>query len=111
MSSAACKRPRNVFQATANLKLSSTSCGPKVSRTKESGEVGNCDLLPNRKFLSRVLETKKGLETPGPDNYMQDDKAVKLTRYDNVHLGTGKKTTLKDINLTPGPGHYLRTDE
>ena len=58
-----------------------------------------------------LIETKQGLETPGPDNYNENDKATKLTRYDNIHLGTGVKTTLKDINLTPGPGHYLRTDE
>ena len=26
-------------------------------------------------------------------------------------MGSDRKTTLKDINLTPGPGHYLRVDE
>ena len=26
-------------------------------------------------------------------------------------MGTDIKTTLKDIGLTPGPGHYQRTDE
>ena len=26
-------------------------------------------------------------------------------------MGTDKKTILKDINLTPGPGHYIRVDE
>ena len=26
-------------------------------------------------------------------------------------MGTDKKTTLKEINLTPGPGHYIRVDE
>jgi len=34
-----------------------------------------------------------------------------MTRFNNVHLGTDKKVTLKDINLTPGPGDYLRVDE
>ena len=50
-------------------------------------------------------------ETPAPNQYKQDDKATKRLRYDNIHLGTDRKTTLKDINLTPGPGHYLRVDE
>ena len=34
-----------------------------------------------------------------------------MTRFNDVHLGTGKKTTLKDIPLSPGPGQYLRVDE
>ena len=36
---------------------------------------------------------------------------MKPQRFNNVHLGTDRKTTLKDIPLTPGPGHYIRVDE
>ena len=56
-------------------------------------------------------ETKKAKAIPGPDNYKQDDMATKQSRFNNIHLGTDKKVTAKDIKLTPGPGHYSRTDE
>ena len=49
--------------------------------------------------------------TPAPDSYKQDDAATKQTRFNNIHLGTDKKVTAKDVPLTPGPGHYLRVDE
>ena len=53
-----------------------------------------------------ILEIKRGQDTPAPDSYKQDDKATKQSRFNNIHMGTDKKSTLKDINLTPGPGHY-----
>lgn len=49
--------------------------------------------------------------TPAPDSYKQGDQATKQTRFDNIHMGTDKKVTAKDIPLTPGPGQYLRVDE
>lgn len=61
--------------------------------------------------VSIILETKKAKVTPAPDSYKQEDHATKLARFDNIHLGTDKKTTAKDIKLTPGPGHYQRVDE
>ena len=42
---------------------------------------------------------------------MEENKATKMSRYDNIHLGTDVKSTAKDIKLTPGPGHYYRVDE
>ena len=53
---------------------------------------------------------KKAEETPAPDQYKQDDKATKLRRFKDVHLGTDKKGIMKDQKLTPGPGHYHRVD-
>lgn len=49
--------------------------------------------------------------TPAPDSYKQGDQATKPSRFNNIHLGTDKKVTAKDVPLTPGPGHYLRVDE
>ena len=60
--------------------------------------------------LIYFVEMKRGEETPAPCSYKQDDLAVKPRRFDNIHLGTDKKVTQKDINLTPGPGHYYKTD-
>ena len=55
---------------------------------------------------------KQGEVTPAPDSYNQETcKHAKLARFDNIHLGTDKKTTAKDVALTPGPGHYWRVDE
>ena len=45
--------------------------------------------------------------TPAPTSYDQDDSAIKLQRYNNIHLGTDVKVTAKNIKLTPGPGHYI----
>ena len=58
------------------------------------------------------LEIRKGKATPAPASYNQEtSKAAKPARFDNIHLGTDKKITQKDIKLTPGPGHYIRVDE
>ena len=62
-------------------------------------------------FSLLFTETKTGKETPAPTSYKQDDTGVKPQRFNNIHLGTDKKVTMKDIKLTPGPGHYLRVDE
>ena len=35
---------------------------------------------------------------------------MKPARYNNIHLGTDVKCTAKDVELTPGPGHYGRFD-
>ena len=57
-------------------------------------------------------EMKRGEVTPAPNSYNQDtSKQSKVARFDNIHMGTDIKTTAKDIKLTPGPGHYMRTDE
>ena len=55
---------------------------------------------------------KRGEVTPAPTSYNQETcKHAKPVRFDNIHLGTDKKTTAKDVPLTPGPGHYWRVDE
>ena len=54
---------------------------------------------------------KRGQETPAPNQYKEGDQAIKMSRFKNIHMGTDVKSTLKDIALTPGPGHYLRVDE
>ena len=58
-----------------------------------------------------IAETKRAEDTPAPNQYKHSDKAVKPSRYKNIHLGTDKKVTLKEINFSPGPGQYERLDE
>lgn len=90
---------RNVTLPSARRKLDSSPFGKKVSHK----------LLTN--FLCEYVEVKKSEVTPAPDSYKQEDMATKPQRFNNIHLGTDKKVTAKDIPLTPGPGHYLRVDE
>ena len=100
----ACVPLKSNSPATPNLKDHSLNYGPKVSLKPLS-------TLDFDYLTVSILETKKAKATPAPNNYKQEDHATKLARFDNIHLGTDKKTTAKDIKLTPGPGHYQRVDE
>ena len=92
--------PRNELLASVSLRLSSSLFGMQVSKA-----------LVYLTLSFYWIESKRGEETPAPTSYKQDDKAVRPLRYDNIHMGTDLKTTVKEINLTPGPGHYIRVDE
>ena len=52
------------------------------------------------------LEIQKSSDIPAPDNYNQDDKFIRPSRFQGVGLGYDKKYILKEIKKAPGPGDY-----
>ena len=50
------------------------------------------------------------MSTPAPCSYNQSDHGIKPARFTKIHLGTDVKVTAKEVELTPGPGHYVRTE-
>jgi hypothetical protein len=83
---------------------------PVVTQTKKvvpTFSVGNA-----KQFTLWDDETKKGVNTPGPVSYDQNDKIIKMNKHQGTRaMGFDVKSNAKRIKITPGPADYMLTNE
>lgn len=78
---------------------------PVVKHTKKS--VPKVKVGTAKQFVLWEDENKRGMATPGPVSYDQQDQIMQRNRHEGRNMmGYGIKATAKAIKVTPGPADY-----